>query len=215
VRSNLTYDPAPPSGAPTSIASRQMVEFRANTPFVVKSQDDKHPFYVAAYMTGCTEYSGNLGADCRGDPEFVNVVAPQQFVSSYTFFTDPTYPETELVVVRQKSHQGTFADVTMDCLGGAVTGWHAVDSGDSYEYARVDVETGNFMNVGMCNNGRHEMKSNTPFGLTVWGWGSMATGGAFRDPMVPGFYSQAVSYAYPAGMRVQPITTVTVAPTPR
>jgi hypothetical protein len=212
-KTTLTYDPAPPAGAPTTLAARQMVEFTSNAPFVVKSQDDKHPFYLAAFMTGCTAYWGSSG-DCRGDPEYVNVVPPQEYLPQYTFFTDPTYPETELVVVREKNAMGKFDDVSLDCLGSSVSGWQPVGSGSKYEFARIDLVTGNFMKVGNCDNGRHEMHSNTPFGLTVWGWGSMATGGAYRDPMVPGFYSQAVSYAYPAGMSVQPITTVVVPPTP-
>ena len=65
-------------------------------PFVVKSQDSGHPFYLAAHMTG-------LGSPYSlGDPETVNVVPPQQFMSNYVFFTDPTYKETNLVVVRSK-----------------------------------------------------------------------------------------------------------------
>ena len=36
----------------------------------------------------------------QGDPEFVNVIPPAEYLSSYVFFTDPTYPETDLVVVR-------------------------------------------------------------------------------------------------------------------
>jgi len=211
----LTYDPAPPAGAPTTLNGRQMVEFTSATPFSVKSQDDKHPFYMAAYMSGCTA-AGGSGAytDCRGDPEFVNVVPPQQYLPSYTFFTDPTYPETELVLVRGKNAQGSFDDVTLDCLTGPVTGWQAVGSGNNYQYARVDLVTGNFQKVGACDNGRHQMQSKSPFGITVWGWGSAATGGQYRQPGGSGFYSQAVSYAYPAGASVQPITTVVVPPVP-
>jgi hypothetical protein len=48
----------------------------------------------------------------------------------------------------------------------------------------------------------------------VWGWGSAATGGNFGFPD-GGFYSQAVSYAYPAGASVQPINTVVVPPVPQ
>lgn len=50
------------------------------------------------------------------------------------------------------------------------------------------------------------MKSDGTFGLTVWGWGSAASGG---------FSSQAVSYAYPAGASVKPINTVVVPATPK
>ena len=54
--------------------------------------------------------------DCRGDPEFVNVVPALEFFSSYVFFTDPTYPETNLVVVRSEATD-VFQDVTLDCAG--------------------------------------------------------------------------------------------------
>jgi hypothetical protein len=208
----LTYDPSPPPFAPASLAKGQMVEFQANAPFVIRSQDAAHPFYAAAYMTGCADVSpdGLAGAvdDCRGDPEFVNVIPPQEFLPQYTFFTDPTYPETELVVVRQ-STGGNFADVTLDCLG-TVTGWQPVDANGTYQFARVDLVTGNFAQVNGCDNGVHQMQSSAPFGLTVWGWGSAASGGTFDDSSAPGFYSQAVSYAYPAGASVQQITNVVV-----
>jgi len=47
---------------------------------------------------------------------------------------------------------------------------------------------------------------------TVWAWGSAATGGAWAQPDFPGFYTQAVSYAYPVGMSVKPINSVVVLP---
>ena len=211
----LTYDPAPPSGAPTALASRQTVEFSASSPFTVRSQDDKHPFAMAAYMTGASVVEQNNPNDRRGDPEFVNVVPSLEYLTSYVFFTDPTYPETELVIVRRQNADGAFDDVSLDCLGPAIGGWQPVGSAGKYESTRVELVTGNFQKVGSCDNGRHEMKSRSPFGVTVWGWGSGATGGAYENPNVPGFFSQAVSYAYPAGMAVTPITTITVPPTPR
>jgi hypothetical protein len=206
---NLTYEPGPPNGAPTSLSSRQVVEFATDAPFVVKSQDDKHPFYMSAHMTG-GQTVDPTEADGRGDAEFVNVVPPQEYLSSYVFFTDPTYPETNLVVVRNKGPSG-FNDVTLDCAG-TLTGWLPVGTSGSYEYTRVDLATGNWgPGTNGCNNGRHEIKSNGPFGLTVWGWGSGITG----DGLGNGAYTQWVSYAYPAGASVQPINTVVVPPTPK
>ncbi|NOT29778.1 MAG: hypothetical protein HOP15_04930, partial [Planctomycetes bacterium] len=41
-------------------------------------------------------------------------IPPQQYLRSYVFFTDPTYSETNLVVVRAKTPNG-FADVSLDC----------------------------------------------------------------------------------------------------
>jgi hypothetical protein len=204
----LTWDPAPPSMAPLTLKSGELVEFRSSGPFSVKSQDDKHPFYMSAHMTGCQE-TDPTESDCRGDPEFVNVIPPQQYLSDYVFFTDPTYPETNLVIIRSKTAMG-FQDVTLDCAG-VLTGWMPIGNAGQYQYTRADLQTGDFMKVGNCDNGRHEIKSTGPFGLAVWGWGSAATGGSFGFSG-NGFYSQAVSYAYPAGASVQPINTVVVPP---
>jgi hypothetical protein len=205
----FTYDPSPPFGAPAGIGKGQMLEFDVTAPFSIRSQDDQHPFFMAEYMTGCNSY-GELD-DCRGDPEFVNVVPPAQFLPKYVFFTDPTYPETEVVVVRQRTPNG-FSDVYIDCISGAIGGWNP--AGSNYEYAHVVLNTLNFQAVGACDTGRHEMHSDTPFGATVWGWGSAASGGdsPFGLLYVGPTYSQYVSYAYPAGMQIHPITNVVVLP---
>jgi IgGFc binding protein len=212
----LTWDPAPP-GAPATLSAGQMVEFESGGPFVVRSQDANHPFYMAQYMTGCEAVWD--GSDCRGDPEFVNIIPPQQYLSSYVLFTDPTYPETELVIIRAAGTSG-FQDVTLDCVG-TLSGWQPVGTSNTYEYTRADLVTGNFAKVGGCDNGRHTLSSNGFFGVTVWGWGSAATGGTYRCdsqvcaagcPSCAGVYSQAVSYAYPAGASVQSINTVEIVP---
>ena len=192
----LTYEPSRPLLAPQSIAFGEVVEFKSPGGFTIKSQDDKHPFYMSAHMTGCSSLSGGT-SDCRGDPEFVNVIPSAQYLQSYVFFTDPTYPETNLVLVRQKTASG-FKEVDLDCLG-TVTGWKAISA--DYEYARVDLVRGNFEKQGKCDNGVHKIKSDGTFGLTVWGWGSSASGN---------FMSLAVSYAYPAGASVKSINTVVV-----
>ena len=194
----LTYSPATPPGAPTALSLGQIAEFSAPGPFTVASQDADHPFYMSAHMTGC-EVLNPSGSDCRGDPEFVNIVPPDQYLSAYTFFTDPTYPETDLVLTREKLN-GAFADVTLDCVG-TVTGWQPIDASDTIEYTRVDLVTGNFQSVGNCNNGLHVAGSAHPFGLVVWGWGSAASGL---------FSTQAVSYAYPAGASIKPINNVVI-----
>ena len=190
---NLSWTPSAPSGAPMTLALGQVVEFASSGPFVVKSQDPQHPFYMSAHMTGAGEFDPDE-KDGRGDPEFVNVVPPGEFLNSYVFFTDPTYPETNLVLVRNKGIDGSFSDVVLDCAG-PIQGWTAV--GD-HEWARIDLVRHDFASQNGCNNGRHEIHSNNPFGLTVWGWGSAETGA-----MGIGFYSQYVSYAYPAGAAVE------------
>ena len=202
----LTYDP-PQTGAPTTLNQGQMVEWDAPGPFVVKSQDAQHPFFFGAHMTGCFTLPGNYNSPvgCAGDPEFVDVIPPDQYLSNYVFFTDPTYPETNLVFVRKKGNDAQFHDVTLDCAG-VLTGWKNVDAAGNYQYTRADLQTGNFSKVGNCDNGRNSAHSDVPFALTIWGWGTNATKATF--------FSEACSYAYPAGASVQPINTVVIPPTP-
>jgi hypothetical protein len=103
-------------------------------------------------------------------------------------------------VVRARGSDGNFADVNLDCAG-VIGGWAPI--GD-FEWTNVDLVTGNFQNVGNCSTGRREMNSTAPFGVTVWGWGSI--------PGFPGgpLYTQYVSYAYPAGAGVKPINEVEI-----
>ncbi|MCC6216501.1 MAG: IgGFc-binding protein [Polyangiaceae bacterium] len=190
----FTYDPAPPPGAPSSLGLGQIAEFWAPGPFLVRAQDDDHPFYMAGYMTGC-EYVAASGIE--GDAEWVNLVPTSQFRESYVFFSDVTYPDTNLVLVRARGANGQFADVSLDCAG-VIGDWQTLGA---FEFARFDLVRGGAGN-GACGNGRHVIQSAAPFGLTVWGWGS-------------DFATQAVSYAYPAGQGLKPVNEVVVPVTPR
>ncbi|MEM1031579.1 MAG: IgGFc-binding protein [Myxococcota bacterium] len=194
----LSWTPAPPPGAPTTLALGEVVEFSAPGPFVVESQDEDHPYYMAQYMTGLSHINSSTN---EGDPEWVNVLPADQYLDRYVFFTDPTYSETSLVVVRARDSSGMFRDVDLDCAG-PLQGWTPL--GD-YEFTRLDLVTGNFENVGNCSNGRHEIESDGPFGVTVWGWGS-----SVASPS-----TSAVSYGYPAGASVRSINAVEVPPIPR
>ena len=197
----LTWSPSTPPGAPTTLGLGAAVDFIAPGPFVVTSQDANHPFYLGGYMTGGGEPPPTpSGFGGEGDPDWVNVITPAQFLNDYVFFTDQTYPETDLVLIRTPSKvDGSFADVTLDCAGNAtpvtVAGWQSIGS---YEYTRIDLSTGDFVSVNGCSNGRQELSSALPFGVTVWGWGHASS------------QTQNVSYAYPAGAGFQPINNVVV-----
>ena len=182
-------------GGPATLAAGQVVELATGKPFVVHSQDDAHPFMLFTLMAS-NGYMPDL--DGYGDPDFVISVPPKQYRASYVFFADPTYPETNLVIVRAKK-DGAFRPVTLDCAG-ELAGWQPV--GD-YEWTRVDLITHDFQDVGACSTGRHEIGSEAPFGLWVWGWGSPETGD-FQQ----GIFTRDVSYGYPGGMNVQPINGV-------
>lgn len=183
----LTYDP-PVTGAPAALAANQVVEFESTVPFIAKSQDNMHPYYVAQYMGGCILTGPSTTSDL-GDEEFVNILPPAQWLSSYVFFTDPSYATTNLVVVRKNPGSG-FQDVTIDCEG-TLTGWQPIGSSGEYEITNVDIERDRVPH-GSCTNGRHSATSAAPFGLMVWGLDS------------------AASYAYPAGGNVGKINPVVV-----
>ena len=190
-----------PVGGPAQLARGQVAEFHTGTPFLVSSQDADHPFILFQHMSGST---WKPGMDGYGDSDAVISVPTKQYMRNYVFFADPTYPETSLVVVRAKGQDAKFHDVTLDCAG-VLPGFQPVDPTGNYEWARVDLITGNFQNVGSCSTGRHEMANDAPFGLWVWGWGTPLTS----------TFTKNVSYGYPGGMNVVPINDVVVVPDPR
>jgi hypothetical protein len=201
----LTFSPSIPAGSgypapPASLNQGQMAEFSTATPFVVKSQDDKHPFLLFEYMSG-SGWSYMKNTSGYGDPDFSVQVPPQQYLEHYVIMTDPSYPETSLTLVRRPDANNNFQDVSIDCLTSPISGWQTVGA---YQYTHLDLQTGNFQDVNGCSNGRHELTSKAPFGLGVWGWGTPLTSS----------FTQNVSYSYPGGMNVQPINTVVIPPTP-
>jgi hypothetical protein len=158
----------------------------------------------------------------EGDAEYVNVITPKQYLPRYTFFTDPTYPETNLVIVRVRDPAtGVMPDVTLDCAG-LLGGWTPVGSAGRYEMTRVDLSTGNFQGVGMCNNGVHTIQATVPagidgqapsvpqFGVTVWGWGNNITfpsDDSNPNDQTNPRYTKWVSYGYPAGANFKPLNS--------
>ena len=164
----LTYDPAPPAGAPTKLEGGEVATFWTRDPFVVRTQDTEHPIYVASYMTGCNYVSP---AFTTGDPEFVNVVASAQYLNEYRFFADPTYPNTSLVVIRERGPRG-FEDVNLECAGGPISGFAPLGTEGRFEFVRLPLtDDGKPQQVGAgtCAYGLHHMSSRSPFTATLWG----------------------------------------------
>jgi IgGFc binding protein len=169
----LTYEPARPDTAPVTLRAGEMVGFGSDVPFVVKSQDSQHPFHVNVYMTGA-----NYLKTLTGDPDFVNVPAAAQYLDRYVFFTDFTFPETQLTMVRRKTSRG-FVPVELSC-GGEITGWKPLGSSGMYEYAWVNLTTKftePLSKEGCSSYGRQEAHSEGPFAITVWGLGYFASYG--------------------------------------
>ncbi len=184
----LEYSPSRPNGAPETLSAGQAVHFFTDQLFVVKSQDKEHPLYVSVYMTG-SAFGNGTGQLTTGDPDFVNVPPADQFLDRYVFFTDYTYPDTSLAIVRKKETNG-FKPVILEC-SGEVTSFKPLDGENGeFEYAWVKLTEGfveQTFGDKKCGYGRQEARSDGPFAITVWGTGL------------------ASSYGYVAGTGLRPI----------
>lgn len=210
----LTYDPAPPPGAPTTLSAGQLVIFRTGDPFVVRSQDANHRFYLMQLMTGWSDglgvqnpeapadggwsVDGGYPAGAYGDPEAQGTPPPHEYSKHFVFFTQPTYPTTKLVFIRHKGPSG-FHDVTLDCAG-TLTGWQAI-GGSDYEWVYVALSDGNFVpqvyQGGTCDNGNHVADSDGAFSIAVWAWPTVPQDGN------EGPYATSYGYLVP-GRTVSP-----------
>lgn len=181
----LSYDPAPPPGAPTSLKAGEQAVFFAGSPFVVRSQDAGHRFHLSQTMTGFFYASVNRGdasvQDAAanapfgfGDPELESTPPPSEYTNHYAFLTDATFPTTYLVFIR-KSDDGGFHDVVLDCAG-PLGGWTAIGA-SAYQYVYVPLSRGAFQpqiySGGLCDNGPHVADSKGPFSIAVWSWGDI------------------------------------------
>jgi IgGFc binding protein len=183
----LTWSPSKPLGAPEKLSAGQVSTFMTDAIVSVKSQDKKHPFHAAVYMTGAT-FGGGGGGQTLGDPDFVVMVPSDQFLDRYVFFTDYTYPETSLTIVRRKS-LGEFKPVALGCAG-EITDFQPIGENSEYEYAWVVLTTGFIPQKfpkGECGYGHHVVESEGPFSVHVWGTGIDA------------------SYGYAGGMGARPV----------
>ncbi|MCA9661535.1 MAG: IgGFc-binding protein [Myxococcales bacterium] len=193
----LTWDPMP-AGVPTMINAGQIVDFETTSVFIVSSQDDEHPFLFSQYMAG-TQNGFRFGCtndpdQCPlGDEEWVSLLPPAQFQDRYVFFTDPTYPTTNLVLIRVKGEDDQFADVNIECMPDPVSGWKPVGGDGRFEYAHIDLSRGGQPAPGtQCDTSRHLAESDKLFGIVVWG---------------TDYYS---SYGYPGGGDIAGINEIIV-----
>ncbi|MDF2695889.1 MAG: hypothetical protein K0S65_4272, partial [Labilithrix sp.] len=182
----LVYEPMQPDGAPSTLESGQLARFFTSEPFVVRSQDAAHPFYVASVMTGADSTKSQMG-----DPESAIAIATDLWRDAYGFFADYTYRRSAVFVTRRRSN-GTFHDVTLDCAG-ALTDWEPITA--DYEWTYVELTRSNQPQTypgGTCADGPHHIHSDAPFSMAVWG------------------LSTAASYSYPGGMGLRRVTDLHV-----
>lgn len=172
----LSWTP-PVAGAPSTLQAGEQVEFEAAGPFVVTAQDDAHVFAAAQLMSGGSAHGG------LGDPDFVLLVPPGQYLARHLFFTDPTYADTHVVFTRRRGANNAYAPVTLDC--GAALRWVSITPDTQYA-----VRSWKRDGTDGCENGVHTATSAVPFGITVWG------------------VDQYASYAWPSGTGVRKLNDV-------
>ena len=183
----LTWIPAPPPGAPPALESGEVVEFSAKDPFVVKSQNQNYPFYLSNYMTGGEAYGGT------GDPEWVDSIPAEQYLKEYVLFADPRTPRRASPCRACAGRTGALrtSSSIAQALSADERGWRIRDHDREPRH-------GQFRERRELLKQARGIKSEAPFGVTVWGWGTI--------PGVMGgkLFTQYVSYAYP-GAGVEPV----------
>lgn len=197
----LSYDPAPPPGAPVQLDKGEFAEFETTGLFTVQSQDAEHPISLTYYMSGAiSEAPGGAdldgcadNANCQlGDTDWLTMMPPAQFMNRYVFLTEPSFATANVAVTRKRG-TGGFAPVEIACVG-QVSGWLPVGHSGQYEIAHVELYRSQVGQYPGCETPQHEAWSNEPFGLVVWG------------------LDDDTSYGYPAGGNVKPINPIVIEP---
>jgi len=190
----LDYDPVKPAGAPLTVNAGELVLFRARAsePFVVRSRDAEHPFYLGLHMSG----GSGPGLGGMGDPGSVNGVRAGQCRSAYSCYAGSAYRENSLVIVR-KSVRGEFKPVWLECAG-ELPDFISIGTRGDYEYRRVDLsrgfKPGEKFGDKQCITGLQRTRSEGPFSATIWGW------------------DIAASYGYPGGMALRKLVETPLSP---
>lgn len=178
----LSYEPYRPSGAPEQINRGELVIFEAGEPFVVRSQDDAHVFFLGGHMTGgryALQRGGRYPNEAsRGGGVSTTAVPVARWAKRYPFFALLDWPEQSLVVVRHRGGK----DVVLDCAG-VIGGWQP--AGTNFEYAFVPMTDPNYEPIAYgpstCRVGPHWIESDEPFHATLWGLSSVTKRIEFFD----------------------------------
>jgi len=149
----LSYSPAPPPGAPTTINAGETVRFETNLPFAVTSGDPDRSFSVTEFLLS-SQALGGLGN--QGDPAMISLPASAQYQEDYVFLVPDGYASNYVTVIRQQGASVERDGISVDAAGWAPLG---VLGGVGYEYVHLGVETGS-----------HSISSESPCGIISVGY---------------------------------------------
>lgn len=150
---SLSYSPATPPGAPTTIDAYETVRFQTAEPFTVTSNDDAKPFAVTQFLLSNQAISP-FGQP--GDPAMIALPAAAQYETSYIFLVPAGYTVNYVTAIRQA---GT--DVQLDGVSVAAGFWRPIGSVDGvdWEFIHMEVDTG-----------AHTITSDEPSGIVSVGY---------------------------------------------
>ncbi|MEM6992253.1 MAG: IgGFc-binding protein [Myxococcota bacterium] len=149
----LTYSPAAPAGAPTTINAGQTLRFETDQAFSVTSGDPDKPFAVTQFLLSAQVIDVFATA---GDPAMISLPAAAQFQRNYIFVVPAGYATNYVTVVRVA---GT--EVLRDGVSVSAAAWQPLGSldGVDYEYVHLSVPTGS-----------HSIESDEPCGIISVGY---------------------------------------------
>lgn len=150
---SLSYSPAPPPGAPTTIDAYETVRFQTDQGFTVTSNDPDKPFAITQFLLS-NQAIAALGQP--GDPAMIALPAAAQFETNYIFLVPGGYTVNYVTVIREAG-----SDVLLDGVSTSAGAWKPLGSlaGISYEYIHLQVETGS-----------HTITSDDPSGIISAGY---------------------------------------------
>ncbi len=149
----LTYSPAPPPGAPTTINAGETIRFQTNLPFAVSSGDPDRSFALTQFLLSSQALGGFAS---QGDPAMISLPASAQYQEDYIFLVPNGYASNYVTVVREEGASVERDGISVDAAGWAPLG---VLDGVGYEYVHLGVETGS-----------HSISSERPCGIISVGY---------------------------------------------
>lgn len=149
----LSYDPAPPTGAPTTINAEETVAFITSAPFTVRASDETKTFTVSQFLLS-NQYFAAFSRP--GDPSMIVLPAAAQFQDAYTFFLPQGYARNFVTIIRP-------AGAALQLDGSPLTGASflplGVLDGEAYEYAHVELP-----------GGSHKVEADVAFAIIATGY---------------------------------------------
>ncbi len=154
-------------------------EFHSPESFLAEAPMDR-PFMLVQYMAGGTSVgtcTGPSDGTPVGDPNMLQMVPTEQWLTTLPFLTDTSYIRDYVVFTREA---GT--EVDLECLGIVPDDRFVPIMGTEYEVGFIDLDIDGMGGEGDCADGQQFVLADAPIGVSVGG------------------IDCAASYAYPGGL---------------